>query len=76
MVWTCAEEGQQRLAGGCSRPKRRFIDVVRGDMQIIGMGEDTEDRERWERIIHWGNSKKKKSGKAESEELKYLKSYI
>ena len=30
------------------RAKRRFMDVVRGDMQVIGAGEeDVEDRERW-----------------------------
>ena len=30
------------------RPKRKFMDTVREDMQVVGMTEeDTEDRKRW-----------------------------
>ena len=35
------------------RPKRRFIDVVREDMQIVdGRVENEEGRETWWRTIH------------------------
>ena len=35
----------------------RFMDVLRQDMQIIGVREyDADDRERWKKMIHFGNS--------------------
>ncbi|XP_051814292.1 serine/threonine-protein kinase NLK isoform X2 [Acanthochromis polyacanthus] len=35
------------------RPKRRFMDVVRVDMKVVGVGEeDAEDRVRWRQLIH------------------------
>lgn len=38
------------------RPKRRFIDVVGEDMQVVGMTEeDREDRKRWKQMIHCGD---------------------
>ncbi|XP_051788839.1 uncharacterized protein LOC127529415 [Erpetoichthys calabaricus] len=39
------------------RPKRRFMDVVREDMQVMGVTEqDAEDRKVWKKMIHCGNS--------------------
>ena len=39
------------------RPKRRFMDVVREDMQVARMSEeDTEARKRWKRMIRCGDS--------------------
>ena len=39
------------------RPKRKSLDVVREDMQIIvTREEDTEGRERLRWVIHCGNS--------------------
>ena len=36
------------------RPKRRFLDVVRENMQVVGVTEEaTEDRDRWRRSL-WG----------------------
>lgn len=35
------------------RPKRRFRDLVREDMQVVGVTEkDSEERKRWKQIIH------------------------
>ena len=37
------------------RPKRRFTDVVREDMLVIGVAErDVEDRQKWRRTICCG----------------------
>ena len=34
------------------RPKRRFIDIVREDMQVVGATEeDAEDRKTWKEMI-------------------------
>ena len=42
------------------RPKRRFMEVVREDMQRVGVREeDVDNRERGRRMIHSGNSYKK-----------------
>ena len=39
------------------RPKRRFMDVVREDMKLVGVSEeDAEDRVRWRHMIHCGDS--------------------
>ena len=46
--------GRQR-----ERPKRRFMDGVREDMQIVCVTEeDANNRERWRRIIRCGKSSK------------------
>ncbi|KAI5615084.1 hypothetical protein C0J50_3309, partial [Silurus asotus] len=38
------------------RPRRRFIDVVREDMQVVGVKEaDVEDRGVWRRMIRCGD---------------------
>ncbi|KAK2897556.1 hypothetical protein Q8A73_013936 [Channa argus] len=38
------------------RPKRRFMDVVREDMKLVGVSEeDAEDRVRWRHMIRCGN---------------------
>ncbi|KAI5086811.1 hypothetical protein C0J45_23886, partial [Silurus meridionalis] len=38
------------------RPKRRFMDVMREDMQVVGLKEaDAEDRWIWRQMIHCGN---------------------
>ncbi|KAI5624268.1 hypothetical protein C0J50_16161, partial [Silurus asotus] len=38
------------------RPKRRFMDVVREDMQMVRVkGADVEDRGVWRPIIHCGD---------------------
>ncbi|KAI5105228.1 hypothetical protein C0J45_4900, partial [Silurus meridionalis] len=38
------------------RPRRRFMDVVREDMQVVGLKEeDVEDRVVWRRMIHSGD---------------------
>ncbi|KAI5086740.1 hypothetical protein C0J45_2291, partial [Silurus meridionalis] len=38
------------------RPKRRFMDVVREDMQVVGVKEaDVEDRVVWRRMIRCGS---------------------
>ncbi|KAK2896145.1 hypothetical protein Q8A73_015633 [Channa argus] len=39
------------------RPKRRFMDVVREDMKLVGVSEeDAEDRVRWRHMIRCGDS--------------------
>ncbi|MFY0323996.1 hypothetical protein [Bacillus sp. YIM B13585] len=38
------------------RPRRRFMDVVREDMQVVGLKEaDVEDRGVWRRMIRCGD---------------------
>ena len=38
------------------RPKRRFMDVVRADMRVVGVSmEDVEDRAKWRRLIRCGD---------------------
>ena len=38
------------------RPKRRFMDAVKEDMQVVGVTEeDAEDRARWRRVIRCGD---------------------
>ena len=38
------------------RPKRRFMDVVREDIKVVGVrGEDTENRVRWRKLIRCGD---------------------
>ena len=38
------------------RPKRRFIDAVTEDMQIVGVRvEETENRVKWKTVIHCGD---------------------
>ncbi|KAI5091615.1 hypothetical protein C0J45_18821, partial [Silurus meridionalis] len=38
------------------RPRRRFMDVVKEDMQVVGVKEaDVEDRGVWRRMIHCGD---------------------
>ena len=38
------------------RPKRRYMDVVNVDMQVVGVKEeDAEDRERWKGLIRCGD---------------------
>ena len=59
MFWRQRQRGQieiisdifsgRRLEG---KLKRRFMVVVRGDIQIVGgRGKDAEDRERWRTMI-------------------------
>ena len=39
------------------RPKSRLMDVVREDMQTVGVTEEhAGDRERWRRMYHFDNS--------------------
>lgn len=51
---------KMELPGGrlSAKPKRRSMDVIREDMQIAGLREHAEDRKRWRRMIHSGESKK------------------
>ena len=37
------------------RPKRRFMDVVREEMQVVRI-EDTENRVKWKTVIRCGNA--------------------
>ena len=38
------------------RPKRRFLDAVKGDMQEVGLKEtDVEDRKMWRMMIRCGH---------------------
>ncbi|XP_063850963.1 uncharacterized protein LOC135094636 [Scylla paramamosain] len=38
------------------RPKRRYMDAVKGDMQVVGVTEEgTEDRAHWRRVICCGD---------------------
>ncbi|KAK8377975.1 hypothetical protein O3P69_018707 [Scylla paramamosain] len=38
------------------RPKRRFMDAVKGDMQVVGVTEEgAEDRGHWRRVICCGD---------------------
>jgi hypothetical protein len=38
------------------RPKRRFMDAIKGDMRVVGVTEeDTKDRVMWRRRIRCGN---------------------
>ena len=67
MVWTCTEEDSEyvgRMMMGFKlpdrrpkgRPKRRFMDVVKEDMKLVGVrDEDEEDRVRWRQMIHCGD---------------------
>ena len=58
-----------RRQGG--RPKRTFVDVVRGDRQIVGVTEENEeDRERARRMICRGISKKSQVRKRKNENKK------
>ena len=38
------------------RPKRRFMDAVKEDMQVVGVRvEDTKNRLKWKTVIRCGN---------------------
>ena len=38
------------------RPRRRFMDVVKEDMKVVGVREeDAEDRVRWRQLIRCGD---------------------
>ena len=38
------------------RPKRRFMEMVREDMQVVGTTEgDAEDRKRWKQMLRCGD---------------------
>ena len=38
------------------RPKRRFMDAVKEDMNLVGVVEDdAQDRARWRRLIRCGD---------------------
>ena len=40
------------------RPKRRFVDAVKEDMQMMGaVEEEVQDRARWRRVIRCGDPK-------------------
>ena len=67
MIWTCHEE-RPRLCrkkddgNGVTRkeekrrPKRRFLDVVKEDMEEVGAKEtDIEDRKMWKMMIRCGH---------------------
>ena len=59
MVWSCGAEGGYRLgekvygnAGGGNRsrgrPRKTWLEVVRGDMKVMGLTRgDAQDRHRW-----------------------------
>ena len=50
--WNVAQGGDAR-----QKEKKRFMDVVRKDMQIVGAGEDdAEDRQRWRSMTRCGDS--------------------
>ena len=35
------------------RPKRRWLDCIKEDMEAVGASpEDTQDRKRWRRLVH------------------------
>ena len=53
------------------RPKRRFMDVVKEDMKVVGVREeDAEDRVRWRQLIRCGDPwREKPKGKEEEEVL-------
>ena len=69
MVWTCHEERPRVCRLGTKmmemelpgkrrrgRPKRRFLDAVKEDMQEVGVKEtDVEDRKMWRMIIRCGH---------------------
>ena len=39
------------------RPTRRFLDVVKEDVKLLGVREeDADDRVRWRRIIHFSDT--------------------
>ena len=43
------------------RPKRRFLSVVKEEIQLVGVTEeDAEDRLRWKQLIHYGDPQRKK----------------
>ncbi|KAI5622211.1 hypothetical protein C0J50_18273 [Silurus asotus] len=53
------------------RPRWRFMDVVREDMQVVGVKEaDVEDRVVWRRMIRCGDPKWKQP--KEEEDLQYI----
>lgn len=69
MVWARAEKGQwiywwKDAEDGTGRPRRRatrrFIDVVKDDMKLVGV--NAEDWVRWRQLIHfsdaWGEQPK------------------
>ena len=38
------------------RPKRRYMDAVNQDMQVVGVRvEDTKNRSKWKAVTHCGN---------------------
>ena len=44
------------------RPKRRYMDAVKEDMQVVGVRiEDTENRVKWKTVICCGNPEKGKA---------------
>ena len=46
------------------RPKRRFMDVVKEDMQVVGVRvEDTKNMLKWKTVIRCGNAWKGTSRK-------------
>ena len=46
------------------RPKRRYVDAVKEDMQVVGVRvEDTENRVKWKTVIRCGDPWKGKSRK-------------
>ena len=67
MVWTCAEEDsgyivrrvlEMKLSGRRQRgrPKRRFMDVVRENMQVVGVRvENTDNSLQWKTVICCGD---------------------
>ena len=58
------------------RPRRRFMDAVKEDMQIVGViVEDTKNRLKWKTVICCGDPRKGKSHK-EKKKKKIFKFYI
>ena len=77
MVWTCAEEGQWRhwrmlemeLPGRRprGRPKSRWMDAVREDMQVVGVRVEDTNRSKWKAVIGCGNPWKGKRCKEKND---------
>ena len=76
---TCRGGRVDILVGGCSRwsyqgrrqrgrPKRRFIDLLRKNMQVVDVREDAENRERWRRMVCYGVTPRKTKVKPKEEE--------
>ena len=37
------------------RPARRWMDVIREDMEELGLEEDAEDKDKWRKLVRCGD---------------------